>query len=67
MLANGAVLNKVLGCGIGYPVKTNDGQTIPKIGAKKTINTRADSFSLYLNIVGDILIKNILPKDKKIL
>ena len=27
---------------------------------------RANGFSLYMNIIGDILVKNILPKDKKI-
>jgi hypothetical protein len=30
------------------------------------MNPRADGFSLYMNIVGDILIKNILPKDQKL-
>jgi len=33
---------------------------------QKSVNPRADSFSLYMNIVADLLIKNILPKDKKI-
>lgn len=28
MLNNNIVLNKVFGCGIGYPVRTNDGKTI---------------------------------------
>jgi hypothetical protein len=32
----------------------------------KAQNPRADSFSLYMNIVGDILLKNLLPKEKKI-
>jgi len=27
-------------------------------------NPRADSFSLYMNIVGDIILKNMLPKTK---
>lgn len=30
------------------------------------MNPRADGFSLYTNIVGDILIKNILPKETKL-
>ena len=33
---------------------------------QKSVNPRADSFSLYMNIVADLLIKNILPKEKKI-
>ena len=28
MLENNIVLNKVFGCGIGYPVRTNDGKTV---------------------------------------
>jgi hypothetical protein len=71
-------LSKVFGCGIGYPVRTNDGKTIGQNRASdgastslvqqkhKQDNPRADSFSLYMNIVGDILLKNLLPKDKKI-
>ena len=27
-------------------------------------NPRADSFSLYMNFVGDVLLKNLLPKTK---
>jgi hypothetical protein len=33
---------------------------------QKAMNPRADGFSLYMNIVGDILIKNILPKEVKL-
>ena len=28
LLKNNVALNKVFGCGIGYPVRTNDGKTI---------------------------------------
>ena len=28
LLANNIALNKIWGCGIGYPVRTNDGKTI---------------------------------------
>lgn len=72
MLANGVVLSKVFACGIGYPVRTNDGKTVSHTGMDKekqkfmkAQNPRADGFSLYLNIVGDILLKNILQKEKK--
>ena len=27
-------------------------------------NPRADSFSLYMNFVGDMILKNLLPKQK---
>ena len=30
------------------------------------MNPRADGFSLYMNIVGDIITKNILPKSEKL-
>ena len=68
MLENGVVLNKVHACGIAFPVKTNDGKTIggqQQPNGSKAPNPRADGFSLYFNIVGDILLKNLLPKDKK--
>ena len=72
MLENGVVLSKVFACGIGYPVRTNDGKTVNHTGMDKekqkfmkAQNPRADGFSLYLNIVGDILLKNILQKEKK--
>lgn len=65
ILNNNIVLNKVFACGIGYPVRTNDGKTTLKVKGEtnRALNPRADGFSLYMNIVGDILIKNILPKD----
>ena len=73
MLQNGIVLNKIFACGIGYPVRTNDGKTImahqmdkKKQQEQKANNPRADGYSLYTNIVGDILLKNILPKESKL-
>jgi hypothetical protein len=60
MLEGNKALTKVLGCGVGYPVRTKDGAV--EINPFKT--PRADSFSLYMNVVGDILLKNILPKAK---
>ena len=61
MLSDGNVLNKVFACGVGFPVRTKDGL----IGQKDQINNpRADSFSLYMNAVGDQLLKNLLPKKK---
>ena len=68
MLESGVVLNKVHACGIAFPVRTNDGKTLggqQQQQGVKALNPRADGFSLYLNIVGDILLKNLLPKDKK--
>lgn len=67
ILNNNIVLNKIFACGIGYPVRTNDGKTIHRQKNERpnrAANPRADGFSLYMNIVGDILIKNLLPKDK---
>jgi hypothetical protein len=46
---------------VGYPVRTKDGSGVELNPFK---NPRADSFSLYMNIVGDILLKNLLPKKK---
>ena len=64
MLESGAALNKVHACGIAFPVRTNDGKAIgPQ--STKALNPRADGFSLYMNIVGDILLRNLIPKDKK--
>ncbi len=60
MLQNNQVLNKVFACGVGYPVRTKDG--VVELNPFK--NPRADSFSLYMNVVGDIILKNILPKVK---
>ncbi len=61
MLEHNQVLTKVFACGVGYPVRTKDGA-----GAKTDPfkNPRADSFSLYMNFVGDLLLKNLLPKNK---
>lgn len=28
LLENGVILSKVFGCGLGYPVRTNDGKSI---------------------------------------
>lgn len=55
------VLTKVFACGVGYPLRTKDGSGIDMNPFK---NPRADSFSLYMNVVADILLKNILPKTK---
>ncbi len=55
------MLTKVFACGVGFPVRTKDGSGIELNPFK---NPRADSFSLYMNIVGDILLKNLLPKKK---
>ena len=54
-------LTKVFACGVGYPVRTKDGVGTELNPFK---NPRADSFSLYMNVVGDILLKNLLPKPK---
>lgn len=48
-------------CGVGYPVRTKDGSGIELNPFK---NPRADSFSLYMNVVADIMLKNLLPKKK---
>jgi len=50
MLADGQVLTKVYGCGIAYPVRTKDGMMVSN---PNMTNPRADSFSLYMNFVGD--------------
>ena len=61
MLDGNQVLTKVFACGIGYPVRTKDGAGIELNPFK---NPRADSFSLYMNVVGDLLLKSLLPKTK---
>ena len=72
MLKNNSVLNKVFACGIGYPVRTNDGKTFQQKNHNgqqnkpKTMNPRADGFSLYMNIVSEMIIKNILPKEVRL-
>ena len=61
MLADGNVLNKVFGCGVGFPVRTKDGGSG---NPDPTRNPRADSFSLYMNTIGEVILKNLLPKSK---
>jgi len=61
MLADGNVLNKVFACGVGFPVRTKDGG-LGNIDPSK--NPRADSFSLYMHTVGEVLLKSLLPKNK---
>jgi hypothetical protein len=61
MLSGNQVLTKVFACGVGFPVRTKDGVCSPKDSLK---NPRADSFSLYMNAVGDLILKNLLPKKK---
>lgn len=61
MLADGNVLNKVFACGVGFPVRTKDGG-VGNIDPSK--NPRADSFSLYMHTVGELLLKSLLPKRK---
>lgn len=46
---------------MGYPVRTKDGSSFELNPFK---NPRADSFSLYMNIVGDLILKSLLPKTK---
>ena len=54
-------MTKVFACGIGYPVRTKDGSGYELNPYK---NPRADSFSLYMNVVGDLILKSLLPKTK---
>lgn len=63
MLGDGQVLAKCFACGIGYPVRTKDGMLVtnPTIA-----NPRADGFSLYMNFVGDQILKGLLPKAKMV-
>lgn len=61
MLADGNVLNKVFACGVGFPVRTKDGGIGNPDPSK---NPRADSFSLYMHTVGEVLLKSLLPKKK---
>ena len=62
MLADGNVLNKVFACGVGFPVRTKDGGVGDLADPNK--NPRADSFSLYMHTVGEVLLKSLLPKKK---
>ena len=59
MLADGQVLSKCFAGGIAYPVRTKDGMVV---NDPKNNNPRADSFSLYMNFVGDMILKGVLPK-----
>ena len=61
ILADGNVLNKVFACGVGFPVRTKDGGAGNSDPSK---NPRADSFSLYMHTVGEVLLKSLLPKKK---
>jgi len=61
MLADGSLLTKCFGIGIAYPVRTKDGMT--SADPIKS-NPRADSFTLYMNFIGDQILKGILPKQK---
>lgn len=61
ILADGNVLNKVFACGVGFPVRTKDGGA-GNVDPSK--NPRADSFSLYMHTVGDVLLKSLLPRKK---
>jgi hypothetical protein len=57
------VLSKCFAAGVGYPVRTKDGMVM-KDNKSNMINPRADSFSLYLNFVADMILKGILPKNR---
>lgn len=57
--ADGAILMKSFGMGIGYSTRTNDGMMRPDAGKP---NPRADSFSLYTGWVANRILMNILPK-----
>jgi len=65
MLADGqTVLNKVFAVGVGYPIRIKEGSKNVDQTEKTTthVNPRADGFSLYMKSVGDIMIRNLLPK-----
>lgn len=61
LLEDGSVLTKCFACGVGFPVRTKDG--LAGIKGEAT-NPRADSFSLYMNTVAEILMKNLIPKKR---
>ena len=63
MLNDGSHLTKCFGCGIGYPIRTKDGMNI-KAGTTPKKNMRADGFVLYMNSVGDTVLRGILPKTR---
>lgn len=57
------MLAKVFACGVGYPIRTQkDGGYGEQLNPYK--NPKADSFSLYMNVVADTILKNLLPKTK---
>ena len=58
---DGGAMCKVFGSGLAFPTRTNDGRLVPEAGVQ---NPRADSFSLYLNYVGNKILDSILPKSK---
>ena len=60
-MSNNQILTRVFACGVGYPVRTKDGANVSKDPWK---NPRADSFSLYMNAVADIILKSLVPKRK---
>ena len=59
--SDNGLLMKTFGSGLAYPVRTNDGMTMPEAGKA---NPRADSFSLYMNYVANTLLSNLLPKTR---
>lgn len=60
-LDDGSTLTKCFACGVGFPVRTKDG--VAGVRGEPT-NPRADSFSLYMNTVGEVLLKNIMPRKR---
>ncbi len=61
LLEDGSVLTKCFACGVGFPVRTKDG--LAGIRGEVT-NPRADSFSLYMNTVAEMLMKSLIPKKR---
>lgn len=53
---------KTLGSGLGFPMRSNDGMSVPR--EANQVNPRADSFSLYLNFVANQVLSTLLPKSK---
>jgi hypothetical protein len=56
-------LAKCFAAGVGYPVRSKDGMVM-KNNKSNMLNPRADSFSLYMNFVADMILKGILPKQR---
>ena len=52
---------KLFGSGLAYPLRTSDGMIVQEAGR---LQPRADSFSLYMNHVGNTMLANLLPKGK---